>query len=128
MKLDHDTREKAAIPELTPAESPRPIDLADVRAGDRVRWVMVREGVVHDDCLVIESGEHFWLQERDSTLYLLDRPDPDAVRAEQLRDALVAITDPLRYVASIGSDEILAALKAAGLTIEPRPATGDLHA
>jgi hypothetical protein len=102
----------------------RPIDLADVRKGDRVR--IITEGVVKD------AGADWGLMEPDScaeSWYLLDRPDPDAERAEQLRDALIAITgQPLRYLGSISTDEIRAALKAARLTIEPRPTTGDLHA
>ena len=41
--------------------------------------------------------------------------------AEMFRDALIAVTgEPLRYLSSIGTDEMTAALKAAGLDLTPR--------
>ena len=136
----------ATIPEPTPAESPRPIDPADVRVGDRVRAVTTWDGVITEagdpDALYMrqDGGGHAFINPRDdeTVLYLLDRPDPDAALIEAMAERAARADDDLyggewpagfpgagayRKVARAA----LAALRETH-NIEPRPTGGDIHA
>ena len=127
----------ALIPEPTPAESPRPIDFADVRVGDRVR--IITEGVVRD------IGACGWVLAEGYTesWYLLDRPDPDSALIEVMAERAARADDAFHDDASHdgewpavfpGADAYRAIARAALAalrethTIEPRPTGGDIHA
>ena len=97
----------------------RPIDLADVRKGDRVH--IITEGTVKD---VDACG---WVMEPDScaeSWYLLDRPDPEAELHAAIADALSGALDDNGETTCDWSAEapaFVAALAAAGYVIEPAP-------